>query len=80
MSGEALRRLPAVLARLGASRSTVYCWITRGVFPPPVTLGPRLRAWPESELDSIVRARVAGRSDEELRRLVCELVGRRGRD
>lgn len=27
------------------SRSTLYAWVKDGLFPPPVSLGPRVRAW-----------------------------------
>ena len=43
-------RLPAVIARYGCSRATIYAWIAQGAFPAPVKLGPRLAAWRSEEL------------------------------
>ena len=40
-----LRRLPAVLALVGVSRSSLYAMVARGVFPPPVRIGLRSVGW-----------------------------------
>lgn len=37
----AILRLPAVKARTGLSRSTIYLRISEGSFPSPVSLGGR---------------------------------------
>jgi prophage regulatory protein len=47
---ETLLRRPAVEARTGLSRSTLYDWMKRGEFPHPVKLGSRLVAWRESDV------------------------------
>lgn len=42
-------RLPELIGPgkpIPISRSTLYDWIKKGLFPPPVALGPRVRAWP----------------------------------
>lgn len=66
-------RLPAVIARTGTSRSTTYLRISQGLWPKPVRLGPRAVGWPEHEVGAINAARIAGKSDEEIRQLVTEL-------
>ena len=38
-------RLPAVKARTGLSRSTIYLRVSQGVFPAPVSLGGRAVGW-----------------------------------
>lgn len=43
-------RLPAVKARTGLSRSTVYLRVAEGTFPKPVSLGGRAVGWVESEI------------------------------
>jgi len=43
-------RLPAVKARTGLSRSTVYLRVSEGTFPKPVSLGGRAVGWVESEI------------------------------
>ena len=66
-------RLPAVISRLGLSRSTIYDRVGKGLWPRPVPLGPRAVGWPSSEIDSMLTATVAGASDAEIRKLVAEL-------
>lgn len=43
-------RLPAVKARTGLSRSTIYLRISEGSFPKPVALGGRAVGWVENEV------------------------------
>ena len=45
-------RLPAVMARTGLSRSTIYNRISRGGFPTPISLGGRSVGWVEAEVDA----------------------------
>ncbi len=45
-------RLPAVKARTGLSRSSVYLKISQGIFPKPISLGVRAVGWLESEVDA----------------------------
>jgi prophage regulatory protein len=45
-------RLPAVKARTGLSRSTIYLRIAAGTFPKPVHLGARAVGWIESEIET----------------------------
>jgi prophage regulatory protein len=44
-------RLPAVKARTGLSRSTIYLWVSERIFPAPVSLGARAVGWIEAEVD-----------------------------
>jgi len=44
---------------------------------PPVKLGERCAAWPSHEISKINAARIAGKSDEEIRELVAELKRQR---
>lgn len=54
---ETLLRRPAVEARTGLSRSTVYEWMRRGEFPQPVRLGSRMVAWRESDIAAWLESR-----------------------
>ncbi|KDB01888.1 DNA-binding protein [Defluviimonas sp. 20V17] len=54
---ETLLRRPAVEARTGLSRSTIYEWMKRGEFPHPVTLGARIVAWRESDIAAWLESR-----------------------
>ena len=44
-------RLPAVKARVGLSRSSIYLRISEGRFPKPVSLGGRAVGWIEVEIN-----------------------------
>lgn len=54
-------RLPAVLARTGLARATIYSQISQGSFPAPIKLGPRASGWVEAEVEGWVAARIAAR-------------------
>jgi prophage regulatory protein len=43
-------RLPAVKARTGLSRSTIYLRISKGTFPTPIALGGRAVGWIDEEI------------------------------
>ena len=51
-------RLPAVKARCGLSRSTIYQRVSDGNFPKPVNLGARAVGWLEAEIDAWLAAQV----------------------
>jgi prophage regulatory protein len=53
-----LLRLPAVLARTGLGRASVYEKIKLGKFPKPVLLGARSVAWPSDEIDAWISSRI----------------------
>jgi prophage regulatory protein len=57
---ERLLRLPAVLDRVGDSRSGWYFKVRNGLAPAPVRIGTRAVAWPESTIDSYIAARISG--------------------
>ena len=52
-------RLPAVQARTGLGRSTIYVRLAEGSFPRPVQLGARAVGWIEEEVDEWIRQRIA---------------------
>lgn len=51
-------RLPAVKARTGLSRSTIYLRVSEGRFPSPVSLGGRAVGWIETEVNDWLAARI----------------------
>jgi len=53
----ALLPLPAVLARVGLSRSSVYALIAAGKFPAPVKIGVASR-WASSQIDAWIAGAV----------------------
>jgi prophage regulatory protein len=70
---EKILRLPAVIERIGKTRSPLYADIQAGLFVKPIKLGARAAGWPESEVTRLVAARIAGASNESLRKLVVGL-------
>lgn len=62
-----------VLERRGDSRSNLYLQMSQRLWTKPVRIGPRAVGWPLHEVDALIAARVAGRSDDEIRKLVAEL-------
>ena len=70
-------RLPEVLHARGKSRSGHYDDIRHGLYTPPIKIGPRASAWPDDEVEILNAARIAGKSDQEIRELVCKLVAAR---
>ena len=49
---------PAVKARTGLSRSTIYLRISEDRFPKPVSLGGRAVGWIEAEVNDWLNARI----------------------
>jgi len=58
MQNRTIWRLPAVMARTGLSRSTIYDLISRGNFPSQIKLGPRAVGWLASEVVDWIEARI----------------------
>lgn len=66
-------RRKQVQAESGYSRSTLYFRISQGLWSRPVRLGARAVGWPSDEVAAINAARVAGKTDDEIRALVRRL-------
>ncbi len=73
----ALLRRKRVEAESGQSRSTLYARIAQGLYTKPVRIGPRAVRWPAGEVAALNAARIAGRSDDEIRALVLKLEAAR---
>ena len=58
-SAPTILRRPAVQARTGLSRSTIYLRVAEGTFPRPVSLGARAVGWVESEVSDWLAGRIA---------------------
>lgn len=74
----AILRLRDVTKATGLSRSSVYLRVSQGTFPHPVKLGgARAVGWPESDVDQVLEAYIAGRSEEDLQQLVAQIEAAR---
>jgi len=72
-----LKRRTEVSSLLGEARSTTYDRINSGLLPPCIPTSGRIAAWPDYEIEAIIRARIAGWSDDKIRALVAEQVSAR---
>jgi prophage regulatory protein len=70
-------RLPAVKSESGLSRSTIYLRISQRLWTKPVSLGARAVGWPSEEVVALNAARIAGKTDDEIRALVVKLEASR---
>lgn len=68
---------PAVLQLACISRSALNERVKNKTFVPPIALGGKSVAFIESEVHTIMRAWVAGKTPEELQALVKDLVNKR---
>ena len=66
-------RMPAVKIESGLSRSTIYLRVSQRLWTKPVALGARAVGWPSDEVEALNAARIAGKTDDEIRDLVAEL-------
>jgi prophage regulatory protein len=73
----ALLRRPIVEKATGHSRSTLYRNIQRGLFVSPINIGGDRVAWPANEVQAIINARIAGKTDEEIKSIVIKLEAAR---
>ena len=70
---EQILRRPRVQGATGHSRSSLYLQISEGLFTRPIKIGPRAVGWPASEVAAVNAARIAGKSDDDIRALVTQL-------
>ncbi len=71
-------RLPSVKGKAGhRGDASVYNAIRAGLFTTGVAIGQRAKGWPDYEVDALISARIAGKSDAEIRELVNALHAKR---
>lgn len=73
-------RIQAVKNETGhRSHASIYTAIRAGLFPKGVLIGQRAKGWPDYEISAINAARIAGKSDSEMRDLVKVMHANRTR-
>jgi prophage regulatory protein len=71
-------RLPTVKSKAGhRSDASIYNAIRDGLFTTGVAIGLRAKGWPDYEVDAIITARIAGKTDDQIRELVKALHAKR---
>jgi prophage regulatory protein len=68
-----LERIQQTCQRCGISRAQLYVQIAEGLYPHPIKIG-RNSFFPAHETDAIIKARIAGKSDDDIRGLVSDLI------
>ena len=71
-------RMSEVKAETGhRSHASIYTAIKAGLFTTGVPIGQRSRGWPDYEVRAINSARIAGKSEDQIRELVKVLHAKR---
>lgn len=71
-------RMPSVKVEMGhKSHASIYTAIKDGTFTKPVQIGQRSVGWPDYEVKAINAARIAGKSEAEIKELVNRLHAKR---
>lgn len=70
-------RLPQACEATGRKPGSHYLDIKHGLMVPAVRIGPNASAWPAHEIEAINQARIAGKSDEDIREIVKRLIAAR---
>lgn len=71
------KRKTGCLDQFDVGSSTWHDWINRGLMVSGVALGPRAVGYPEFEVNAVAAARLAGKSEDEIRALVRDLIAAR---
>ena len=69
-----IQRKAEVVKQLGICSTTLRTRIIEGLYPPPISLGARAIGWLAHETEAVIAATAAGKTDDELRHIVCRLV------
>ena len=77
MQLDPILRLRETCTARGRAPSTHWDDITKGLCTHQVRTGPRSVGWPASEIAALNKARIAGKSEDEIRALVKQLEARR---
>ena len=71
-------RMPATKGRAGhRSDASIYNAIRDGLWTTGVAIGQRAKGWLDYEVDALISARIAGKSETEIRELVKVLHAKR---
>ena len=60
-----LLRTREVLKLTGLSNSSLYNYIKKGQIKPGVPLGPRMKAWPSTEIQAYIQSCIAQRDSQQ---------------
>ncbi len=72
-----IMKLSEVISLSGFKRSTIYLRIKKGLITRPVQIGKRSVGWPSNEIHTLIKAAIAGFSDNDIRIIVKNLEDNR---
>jgi prophage regulatory protein len=72
-------RPKTVSAKTGLPLSTIRARRKAGLLPSAVPIGARSVGYVSSEIEAVIRAQIAGRSDDQIRDLVARLAAQRAK-
>lgn len=72
-----LIRRPQVLTLTARSKSALQLDEKAGLFCPPVSIGGRAVAYIKHEVEAVIQARIEGKTPEQIKALVQELIQQR---
>mgnify|MGYP001137939030 CR=1 FL=1 len=72
-----LLRRNEVIRLTARSRSALLIDEKKGLFCPPISIGDRAVAYVKSEVETIIQARIKGKTHEQIRVLVSNLLAER---
>lgn len=74
----AIWRIESVKPEFGhRSNASIYQQVRAGLCTKPVPIGQRAVGWPDYEIKAIARARIAGRTEDEIKEMVNQLHAQR---
>ena len=72
-----LLRMKQIRAQYPLPPSTLYDHVKKSLFPKPIKCGERISAWISDEVTAVISARIAGKSEAEIKALVLSLENQR---
>ncbi len=72
-----LIRRPKVLSLTARSKSALQLDEKAGLFCPPISIGQRAVAYIKHEVEAVIQARIEGKTPEQIKYLVQELIAQR---
>ena len=71
-------RLKQVLSQLAIGKTNLYTKISEGLFPIGIQLSKQSVGWLSSEVDIMIKAIVSGKSNDETKAIVRDIITARG--
>ncbi|WP_422006808.1 helix-turn-helix transcriptional regulator [Roseivirga pacifica] len=58
--GQRVMKLPEVMRKTGLSKSSIYAYKNKGLFPCPINIGPRSVGWIEEDISNWIERKRDG--------------------